>query len=302
MAHIRTKAELDKLPLTPAEVKLIEACQKGEFCKLGDGSLPAKGTPDPKRHIRANVLRYLILGGCDDCRTDDIGVWVEGAHVTETLDLNFTTTRGAIRMPNSRFKQQFDCEQTKCRLLNLDGSDLQGMRAPSLDVTGNVFLAGITTHATIRLDSATIGGQLDYSDAKFEITKGNALNAQGAKVTAGVVLNNITTHATIDINSATIGGQLDCSDAKFEMTEGDALNAQGAKVIEGVVLKNITTHAKIDIGGATIGGQLDCSDAKFEMTEGDALNAQGAKVIEGVVLKNITTHAKIDIGGATIGG
>jgi hypothetical protein len=289
MAHIRTKAELHKLTLTPAEVKLIEACQKGEFCKLGDGSLPAKGTPDPKRHIRANVLRYLILGGCDDCRTDDIGVWVEGAHVTETLDLNFTTTRGAIRMPNSRFKQQFDCEQTKCRLLNLDGSDLQGMRAPSLDVTGNVFLAGITTHATIRLDSATIGGQLDCSDAKFEMTKGDALNAQGAKVAADIFLKYITTHATIDLSGATIGGQLNCSGAKFEMTEGDALNAQDVKVTADIILENITTQATIDINGAIIGNQLDCSGAKFEVTEGDALIAEGVKVIGALIWCDVTS-------------
>ena len=160
MAHIRTKKELYERELTPAEEQLIEACQKGEFCQLGDGELPPEGTPDPSRHVRADVLRYLILGGCDDCIVDDIGVWVEGAHVTGTLDLDFTTTRGAIRMPNSRFDERIYCEQTECKLLELNGSDLQGLRGQTMKVTGSVFFREITTNAAIDLNGATIGGQL----------------------------------------------------------------------------------------------------------------------------------------------
>ena len=77
MAHIRTWKELQKLGTTPAEDQLIEACKKGGFCQLEDGELPREGTPDPNRHIRADVLRYLIRGGCDDCKVDDIGVWAK---------------------------------------------------------------------------------------------------------------------------------------------------------------------------------------------------------------------------------
>ena len=160
MAHIRTWEELQARELTPAEEQLIEACQKGDFCKLEDGKLPPKGTPDPSRHIRTDVLRYSILGGCDDCIVDDIGVWVSGAHITGTLDLDFTTTRGAIRMPNSRFDERIYCEQTECKLLELNGSDLQGLRGQTMKVTGSVFFREITTNAAIDLNGATIGGQL----------------------------------------------------------------------------------------------------------------------------------------------
>ena len=61
MAHIRTWKELQKLGTTPAEDQLIEACKKGGFCQLEDGELPREGSPAPSRHIRADVLRYLIL-------------------------------------------------------------------------------------------------------------------------------------------------------------------------------------------------------------------------------------------------
>ena len=138
MAHIRTWKELQKLGTTPAEDQLIEACKKGGFCQLEDGELPREGSPAPSRHIRADVLRYLIKGGCAGCKVDDIGVALKGAHVTGTLDLDFVTTRGAIRMPNSRFEECIYCEQTKCRQLMLNGSDLQGLRGEAMKVVGQV--------------------------------------------------------------------------------------------------------------------------------------------------------------------
>ena len=296
MAHIRTKKELYERELTPAEEQLIEACQKGEFCQLGDGELPPEGTPDPSRHVRADVLRYLILGGCDDCIVDDIGVWVEGAHVTGTLDLDFTTTRGAIRMHNSRFKERIDCEQTKCRQLDLNGSDLQGLRGQAMKVTGNVFLQEITTHATIDLRSATIGGQLNCKKATFEVAEKAepeaseifALKAQGANVTGGVFLGEITTNATIDLKGATIDGQLNCEKATFEVAKGRALSAQDANVTGGAFLEKITTNATIDLNSTTIGGQLNCTKATFEVEVDHAVNAQDAKINGGLIWREAT--------------
>jgi hypothetical protein len=203
MAHIRTWEELQARELTPAEEQLIEACQKGELCVLGDGELPPEGTPAPSRHIHANVLRYLIKGGCAGCKVDDIGVWVKGAHVTGTLDLDFTITCGAIRMPNSRLDERIDCEQTKCRQLELDGSDLKGLFGQTLKVTGSVFLQNITTHATIALNSATIGGQLSCKKATFGVEEGDALNAQSAKLNGGLLWRGVTvTKGTLNFANA----------------------------------------------------------------------------------------------------
>ena len=239
MAHIRTWEELQARELTPAEEQLIEACKKGEPCVLGGGELQPVGTPDPSRHIRADVLRYLILGGCDDCIVDDIGVWVIGAHVTGTLDLDFITTRGAIRMPNSRFEGRICCEQTKCRQLDLNGSDLQGLRDQAVKVTGTVFLRNITTQATIDLNSATIGGQLSCEKAVFEVEDGDALNAQGAKINGGLfwrgvtvtkgTLNFANAHTSVlcdDESSWPSGGYVDLSGMTYDTVIGGPLDAK----------------------------------------------------------------------------
>ena len=65
MAHIRTHEELMRLKPTAAEKLLIQHAKAGTVCVLKDGNLP-----DEEKTIRAEVLRYLILGGCDACEVD----------------------------------------------------------------------------------------------------------------------------------------------------------------------------------------------------------------------------------------
>ena len=262
MAHIRTWAELQEWELTPAEEQLIEACQKGEPCVLEDGELPPKGPPDPSRHIHADVLRYLILGGCDECNVDDIGVWVEGAHITSTLDLDFTTTRGAIEMPNSRFENQIHCMQTNCRQLLLDGSDLQGISGQAMKVTGSIFLRKINPHAMIDLNSAIIGNNLYLNHASFKVNEGFAFDGQGIKVGGSVSFEGIQTRATITLVSSEISGQLVFERASFNVEEGDALVAQSANFIAGVIWRDVEIeNGDLDFNTAQIGVLADDADS-----------------------------------------
>jgi hypothetical protein len=243
MGHIRTWADLQARVLTTAELQLIDACQKGELCQLGDGTLPPEGTPDPSRHIHANVLRYLILGGCDACEVDDIGVWVEGAHVTGTLDLDFTTTRGAIQMPNSRFEDQIECEQTNCRQLVLEGSALNGLRGQKLEVTGSVSLKEITTRNSINLGAAIIGGQLRCDNALFDVAQGSGLNIQYAQIAGAAFLTDITSNAVLNLSSARIKGQLAFVGSTISAAGKDAVFAQSAKFYGGLIWKNVTINS-----------------------------------------------------------
>ncbi len=105
MPLIRTRADIDnKLggPL-PAEAALMAACEAGEVCILGDGSLPEKG--DATREVRADVLRYLIVGGCEKCPVADWGVQVIGAYVSGTIDLSFASAKGGTGLFACRFQK-----------------------------------------------------------------------------------------------------------------------------------------------------------------------------------------------------
>lgn len=159
MPLIRTYADVEKLPggPTPAEDKLIAACVAGEPCILGT-EVPADGTPDPDRRIRADVLRYLITGGCEARKVADTGVDLTGGHVTGKLDLNLATAKGKTQTIFCRFNELIEAEQTKFGLISLTDSNLVGLNAEGAQIKGGVFLGNTTANATINLSGAEIGG------------------------------------------------------------------------------------------------------------------------------------------------
>ena len=311
MPILRTYEDVKKLKPNTAETKLIDACVAGEQCVLG-GDVPNE--PSDARTIRADILRYVLLGGCDARRMDGRGVWLVGGYISGTLDLDFATIRGATRLQNCHFETQCDSEQTRFKLVDLNGSTLNGWRAQDAKIEGNVFFRDITASATINLNSATVGGQLACEGAKLMAKAGQALNAQGAKIEGHVLLHEIIASATIDLHSATIGGQLACENAKLTAKAGEALNAQGAKIEGGVFLNNITASATIDLNGATVGGQLACVGSRITTQDPYALIATDAQIAGGVFLHpriqskkdKVKTpfHAtgELSLNGATIGG
>ncbi|WP_298913462.1 hypothetical protein [uncultured Roseobacter sp.] len=300
MPLIHTRQDIDDLldGPTEAEEKLLTACRAGDPCDLG--GLPRAG--DAAREVRADVLRYLILGGCTDCPVQGWGVDLTGAYISGTLDLSFEKARKATGLEACRFAGDILALQAKFDVLALNGSTLNALNAQGVAVTGGVFLRGITATGEVRLSSAQIGGQLDCGGATFSATDADALNAQGVAVTGNVFLRGITATGEIRISGAQIGGQLDCDGATFSATDADALNAQGVAVTGNVFLRGITATGKVSLSGAQIDGQLSCIGATLSTTDGDALNAQGVKVTESIFLRGITATGKVSLSGAQIGG
>jgi hypothetical protein len=69
----------DFQPLLPAEQEVIATLRSGDFDRLGHeaaGSLPE--TEDTTRTVRAEFLRFLLLGGEDGARPHEKGIRVQG--------------------------------------------------------------------------------------------------------------------------------------------------------------------------------------------------------------------------------
>ncbi len=71
-------------PLSAAEAKVVAHLQLGDFDRLGDGLRPEK--IDAERTVRADLLRYLILGN-DGYRLHEKGLRLSGAWISGILDL-----------------------------------------------------------------------------------------------------------------------------------------------------------------------------------------------------------------------
>ncbi|MBI1418994.1 MAG: hypothetical protein GC146_17430 [Limimaricola sp.] len=256
MSRIRTLS--DAGPLSAAEQQLVDACKAGETCTLGDGTRPEG--PDPARTIRADLLRFLILGGDDACRVDEYGVALRGAFIEGPLDLSFATARGRATMVACRFDQPIAAMQARFETLALGGSALPGLNAQGARIAGSVFLRkGFHATGTVSLAGAEIGGQLDCAGGRFEVKEGDALNAQGARIPEAVFLSD-GFHATgmVRLTGAEIGGQLTCVGGRFEVRDGDALQAQRMRVTGSFFWRNVRAESgSVDLADVHVGDLVD---------------------------------------------
>ncbi|MEO0372682.1 MAG: hypothetical protein AAF231_14575 [Pseudomonadota bacterium] len=264
---------------TAAERRLVEACLAGETCTVGDGDRPT--TPTDANQIGADLLRYLIIGGCKDYLAHEWGVDVYGAFIKGALDLRLIRAVGVTGMINCHFDRIIDALNARLELLDLGGSRCAGLNAQGAEVKGDVFLrGGFVSKGEVRLSGAVIGGQLACTEGRFENEGGYALNAHSAEVKGAVLLRGgFVSKGQVSLSGAVIGGQLACTEGRFENEEGYALNAQGAEVKDAVFLRGgFVSKGEVSLSGAVIGGQLACTEGRFENEGGNALDAQGAEI------------------------
>lgn len=294
--------------LTPAETQLIAACKAGEACTPGDGTCPPES---PKKlskraqdlQIRAEVLRYLILGGCAFCTVDRTGVTLVGARITGPLDLSHLALPGGLRLTHCRFDHLIAMEQTRAAVIDLSDSHLAGVRAPGLALDGSLYLRNITSTQTIRLANGEIGGQLACTGARFEVTQGKALDAHALRTQGQVSLREVTARTIIDLDSARIGGRLSCHGARLSGTDGQAFSAQGMEVAGDAFLHDFKAVAPVRLTGAHIRGQLSCIGAQFMATQGFALRADELRIEQKLVWSNVTFGPRpVDLRNAHVGG
>ncbi len=231
MGEFRTVEQIRALPdLRPQEEELLEKAEAGEPLILNDGELPNAG--DESRGIRAGIIRYLLLGGCEGLRCHEKGVQIMGAWVPDLLDLEGCDSDNALDIRNSLFSAPPQLGSARLRAVSLDGSHCPGIDADGLRLRKIMHLKG-GFHATgeVRLPGAEIGGNLDCSGGTFLNERGKALYADGLKVRGDVFLRGkFNATGEIRLLGAKIGGDLSCVGGTLDNEEGFALSADNVEV------------------------------------------------------------------------
>ena len=271
--------------LTQAEKRLLARCRRGEALILNGGERPDH--PGLETEIRASLLRYLILGGCKDCRVHEWGVQLVGAYIFGPLDLSFAEARGATGLFACRFDKPIAALQARFEFLNLSGSAFPGLNAQGAKIAGEVFLSEADTKGEVSFSGAEIGGQLNCASARLSNEDGDAVNAQNAKIAGHVILKEAEAQGEVRFSNAEVGGQLNCTGAGLSNEGGLALNAQGAKIADSVFLNEADTKGGVRLPGAEIGGQLECTGARLCNEDGRALQAQRAVIKSGFVWREM---------------
>lgn len=211
------------VPLRPAEKELLAACRLGRSAEIGVDR-PKQSNQD--NSVRAELLRFLALGGDEQAPVHEHGVQVSGAWIEGKLDLEAAKVPSNLTLFRCYFEIAPVFRDTRIAgTLNLGGCKVPGLDGGRLTCKGSIFLRdGFVATEKVNLQAARIEGYLVCSHGSFSADD-HALVVEAAVVQGSVVLNQqFTATGEVRLLGAQIGGDLDCSNATFSghVTRGES--------------------------------------------------------------------------------
>ena len=274
--------------------RLVEAARSGEALDLApgvpDGEIEPAGAASwpSERCVPAAALRAALLD--PDLKPDPSGLWIRGAYLTGTLNLDHATIPCPLSLTYSAAKNLLRVEYATLPHLDLTGTHLPGLSLDGARVPGNVDLKHLTASGKVRAIGAHIGGHLDLDDATISNTAGEAMCLDMARVDDGVFLTRLKATGEVRAVGAHIGASLGLEGAILTNKEGAILtNKEGealrcalildmARIDGSAFLKGLTATGHIRALHAQIGGQLVLAGATLTYEVVDVLNVQETEV------------------------
>ncbi|MGC1498112.1 MAG: hypothetical protein WA790_20065 [Sulfitobacter sp.] len=312
MAHIRTYKEVLELEPTEAEQQLIECAKAGEVCVLNGGQLPSL---DQHREceIRADILRYILMGGSDECLIESKRIRLEGAFISGVLNVAYANTSAFVSLIACKFQRSVYLHQSKFNMLNLSESNLPGLSAEAIRVAHNLILNEAAVTGKIDISSSTIGGQLSLVGAQLQAEEGYALNAHSAQISGGIFFHPMTPQAQkevlkvfdakggINLTAATVGHFYAESVTVKANSDANAVGAINLTVNGIARLNNCEMTGPVDFTGAKITGDLSCKGSTFDTPNSDAFIARRMQVAQSFIWrKDANATGSVILDGAHV--
>ncbi|MFO1146816.1 MAG: hypothetical protein U1E62_00460 [Alsobacter sp.] len=286
-------------PLLPAERLIVAELRHGDFDRLGDGSRPSE--PRDERVVRAEFLRFLLLGGAGETRPHEKGVRVSGAWIEGVLDLEGCRVPRDIGLKDCRFTAVPLLRSAIIDNLFLDGSVLPGLDADRLEARGGLTLRGAEVAGTVRLETARIGGLVEIDGAVLAEPDGLVLAGRGLRA-EGLTLRGAQCKGGIDLKNARLETGVEAQGLTLESRSGAALDGDSLEAGGNIVLRRATVSGEIRLPGLAARGDLDISGASIVHGGATALDLERAVVEGGFLLREATRiEGVLDLTGARLG-
>ncbi len=231
--------------LTLAEAKLVKHLKdrKRRICEIGPDVPPC--SPPDDRIIRATLIRYLALGGCDACRLPETGLRVQGALIagdddkstsTKGIDLYGCELNAEFHLKSCRIPDKVCLEMVRGISFDFGGSFLcAGLDARGLKATGGMQVSKCRVRGTLSLLGASLAGSFDANGTDFsEYVKRHQADIDG-------VLRSI------DCRGLSVGGGFRLMRSKV----AEALDLTGAKITGNLNLLRSAGGINTDLFGVT---------------------------------------------------
>ena len=265
--------------LKPAETLLLAQC------RIGEHAIVSKARPDVATEdntVRAEFLRFLLLGGDAQVPVHERGVRLSGVWITGVLDLSHTVTVSPIVCTHCNFDKLLWLRGSRVYGgVFLDHSAIPGLEGDGMEIEG-VLLLRRTFQASgrIRLIGAKINGNLECDGAKLNGHREAALILDGATIQGSVFLRDgFLAMGPIRLPGALISGDLDCTNAQFDCNVEASIFASNLRVAGRFLLYKLKHPAhSVCLTAASVGVLIDDEDAWGEnlMLDGFAYGSLGS--------------------------
>lgn len=287
-------------PLTRAEAAVVANIGIGLLDRLGTS--PATGEDQPDLNVRAELIRYLLLGGPDVPRMHEKGIRLSGVRIIGTLDLEGCRIPHDIGLLDCWFEMTPILRSAVIDTLSLDGSTLPGLAADRLDARGDLLMRAARITGPVVLRGARIGGDLIMDGAELDHPDDRALNAERLSVRGSALFRGTRMRGTLALPGARIGDDLDLFAAHIDRADAVAVDAGGVQINGDLVLRRCEVRGRVELVGAHVPGDADFSGAIITAPGEIALNLNRAEVEGAFFLRH---EARIDgalsLNGATLG-
>ncbi|UZK67836.1 hypothetical protein [Sphingomonas sp. M1-B02] len=285
--------------LSAAEVQLVDACTKGDWCRLG-GQRPIQATPECV--VRAALIRFLALGGDSLHPVHEAGVQLQGSWISGGLRLSACDVALRLSLLDCMLDEALHGFDARLRSLNLSGSRCASLRVDRAEIAGGLTLnRGFVVDSPLSLVGARIGGDLDCRGACFVGAESLAFDASYSAVAGQILLcDSFTAGGQMRLIGAQVGGDLVLSGGRFTQ-QGVAFAADGIQV-EGNILLGAGAHVigEFRIPGARIGGHLAFQEARLENGDGNAIHAENAAIGQALILRDTVIQGRVVLTDAQI--
>jgi hypothetical protein len=234
------------------ELRLVSAALAGEPLAGGE--------------VRAEVIRDVVVGRHGEL--DPRGLLIRGAVIMGQLDLDGVHCGVPVRLIECRFAEPVLARGAHLSLLSLAGSQLPGLRARGIHVSGWLNCGGARmtneTGAAVGIDNARIDGGVLLND--------------------GFVAEGRGGHGVVRMVDAQVGSQVDLSDATLTNPTGPTLVANRMTVSGDLFMRGAFTasgssrKSLVRLNSARLGGLEFSSTSRLENPDGPVLGLQNATV------------------------
>ncbi len=286
--------------LGPAEATLVDGIGNGAFDRVGAGRLPDAG--DAARRVRAELIRFLLLGGPEAPPIHEKGLRLGGAWIVGTLDLEGCRVPRDIGLLDCRFEATPLLRSAVIDTLALDGSSLPGLDADRVDARGDLLFRSAEILGPVQLRGARVGGDLIFDGATLNGGDDRVLRAERIAVRGSALFRGVTARGSLALPGARVGGDLDLIGATVERPEGPAIEADSAQVEGDVTLRLAAVTGGVSLVTARIGGDLDLTGATIARPGDMAADFGRARVAGAFFLREgAQVTGTLSLNGATLG-